>query len=163
MRSLRAPLIALLLVAAGGCSFKVATRDGPAPPPTEAEARTYFATIVGLAMRGDFDGLCAVGSGTCRQTLEKMEPASVPAAAPLIVGTREIQPTIRADGWTSGGLVLQVCGLNGRGEPYFDEVLVFRDGDRLISTGTIYWSGMRIADDNTVGGPVPPPPPACPR
>ena len=44
-----------------------------------------------------------------------------------------------ADGWTSGGLVLEVCGIDGRGDPYYDEVLVFRVGSRLISIGTVYW------------------------
>jgi hypothetical protein len=55
-----------------------------------------------------------------------------------------------------------VCGIDGRGAPYFDEVLVFRDGARLISVGTVYWSGTMIADQSpTDAGPLPTPA-ACP-
>ena len=163
MRSLWKALLAawLLAAVAAGCSIGVPS-DGPAPPPSEADARAYFATVVGLAMRGDFEGLCSVGSGTCEEQLRDAGRDAVPPAPPRIVGTRLIQPRAVVGGWSSGGRVLEVCGIDGRGDPYFDEVLVFREGPRLISIGTVYWSRIRIAESQTAGGPQPTPPPECP-
>jgi hypothetical protein len=152
----------LLAAVALGCSIGVPAGDRPPPPPSEADARAYLATIVGLAMRGDFDGLCAVGSGTCPKDLREAGREAVPPIPPRVVGTRVLMPESRGDSWSSGGFVLQVCGVDGRGEPYFDEVLVFREGERLISIGTVYWSRIRIAEGQTTGGPQTTPPPECP-
>jgi hypothetical protein len=145
-----------------GCSIGAPPNDRPAPPPSEADARAYFATVVGLAMGGDFEGLCAVGSGTCEKQLRDAGRDAVPPVPPRIVGTREIQPRAVVGGWSSGGRVLQVCGIDGRGDPYYDEVLVFHDGSRLISIGTVYWSRTRISEDSTAGGPEASPPAECP-
>ena len=145
----------------GGCG-PIGAADGPVPPPSEAEARAYFAEIVDLALRGDFDGLCAVGDGNCRSMLEDAGVDAVPKAAPLIVGSRVIEPVQHAQTYSSGGLVLQVCGIDGRGDPYFDEVLVFRDGAALRSTGTVFWSKTRIVEGSTAGGPQAEPPAAGP-
>ena len=145
-----------------GCSIGAPPNDRPAPPPSEADARAYFATVVGLAMGGDLEGLCAVGSGTCEKQLRDAGRDAVPPAPPRIVGTREIQPRAVVGGWSSGGRVLQVCGIDGRGDPYYDEVLVFHDGSRLISIGTVYWSRTRISEDSTAGGPEASPPAECP-
>ena len=152
----------LLAAVAAGCSIGVPASDGPAPPPSEADARAYLATVVGLAMRGDFEGLCAVGSGTCEKQLRDAGRDAVPPAPPRIVGTRVIQPRAVVGGWSSGGRVLEVCGIDGRGSPYYDEVLVFRDGSRLISVGTVYWSRTRITEGSTAGGPEASPPAECP-
>ena len=145
-----------------GCSIGAPPNDRLAPPPSEADARAYFATVVGLAMGGDFEGLCAVGSGTCEKQLRDAGRDAVPPAPPRIVGTREIQPRAVVGGWSSGGRVLEVCGIDGRGDPYYDEVLVFHDGSRLISIGTVYWSRTRISEDSTAGGPEASPPAECP-
>jgi hypothetical protein len=153
-------IVVIALVA--GCAIPVVPSDGPAPPPSEGEARAFLAGIVGLAMRGDFEGLCAVGSGTCQDQLRDSGRDAVPPLPPRIVGTRVVQPQRLGDAWSTGGFVLQVCGIDGRGEPYFDEVLVLRDGSRLISIGTVYWSRTRIAEGQTAGGPQPTPPPECP-
>jgi len=145
-----------------GCSIGAPPNDRPAPPPSEADARAYFATVVGLAMGGDFEGLCAVGSGTCEKQLRDAGRDAVPPAPPRIVGTREIQPRAVVGGWSSGGRVLEVCGIDGRGDPYYDEVLIFHDGSRLISFGTVYWSRTRISEDSTAGGTEASPPAECP-
>jgi hypothetical protein len=151
----------LLAAVAVGCSI-AAPGDGPMPPPSEADARAHLTTIVGLAMRGDFEALCAMGSGTCAADLRDAGRDAVPPIPPRIVGTRVVLPKEHGDSWSSGGFVLQVCGIDGRGAPYFDEVLVFRNGGRLMSIGTVYWSRIRIAEGQTAGGPQPTPPPECP-
>ena len=153
-------LVSAAIVAA--CAPGVGQGDGPLPVPSEAEARVYFGRLVELAMRGDFEGFCALGDPNCRGTLQDTGLDAVPTVPPLIVGTRVIQPRQQGDTWSSGGFVLQVCGIDGRGDPYFDEVLVFNDGSRLISIATVYWSNTLIADDSVVGGPPVAPPAACP-
>jgi len=155
------PVAAVVLVA--GCVVPLARSDGPAPPPSEAEARAHFTEVVALALRHDFERLCENGDGNCRKILRNAGVDTVPPLPPRIVGTRVVMPENHGgDTWSSGGFVLQVCGIDGRGEPYFDEILVFREGERLISTGTVYWSRTRIAEGQTAGGPQSTPPPECP-
>jgi hypothetical protein len=152
-----AGLLAAALIA--GCSL--VPFGQPEPIPTGGEARAFLAEIVTLARSADFDGLCARGS-TCRHDLESAGRDAVPPDPPLIVGTRRIEHEQRQDGWLVGGIVLQVCGIDGRGDPYDGEVLVFRSEGRLTSIGTVYWSGIRIATGNTTGGPRGPAPAGCP-
>jgi hypothetical protein len=42
-----------------------------------------------------------------------------------------------------------VCGVDGHNRPFYSELLVFYDGDRLISANPLYWSGMRVATSDT--------------
>lgn len=144
--------LAAVIVAVAACGGAL----GPQAVPTEAEARAYLATIVERVAAGDVEGICGAGSGTCRQILRGADPARVPDAPPTVVGSRVLEPEQLNDGMTSaGGLVLELCGRDGLGDRYFSELLVFRDGDRLISTATPYWLGVRITDSATTGG-VPP-------
>ena len=89
---------------------------------------------------------------------------AVPATPPAISGSRVVKPTQRSDGTTTtGGIVLQVCGLDGLGRPYSSEMLVVRDGARLLAIEPVYWSGVRIATDQTTPGEPASPFPGCPR
>ena len=147
---------AFLIVAACG------NASAPQPVPTEAEARTYLDSVVALVSAGRWERICELGSGTCQQILRTADPASVPATAPLVVATRVIEPVPAGDGeWSAGGRVLVLCGRDGLGEPYHSEILVFNDGERLISTATPYWLGFGIAESPMVGGAQLPE--ACPR
>ena len=66
---------------------------------------------------------------------ENADLTSVPRTLPKVIGTRIIASTQKADGtWIVGGQVLEVCGVDGHNEPFYSELLVFYDGDRLIST-----------------------------
>jgi hypothetical protein len=150
-------LLAAALLA--GCSL--VPFGEPEPIPTEAEARTFLAEIVALARSGDFDGLCARGSN-CRQALDSAGRDAVPPDPPLVVGTRRIEHEQRQGGWSVGGIVLQVCGIDGRGDAYDGEVMVLRSEGTLTSIGTVYWSGTRIATSNVVGAPRGPAPAGCP-
>ena len=142
-------LIGVALAVLTGCSS--APSFGPVA--TEAEARAFLDRAVELAMAGDFAGLCAIGGGNCEHFLEDAG-RDVPAQPPTSVGIRHPDQTERS----AGGVVLELCGTHDSGEPYYSEMLVFRD---LVRTGglgglhaiePIYWSGMLIADDLTVGG-----------
>jgi len=62
----------------------------------------------------------------------------------------------KADGtWIVGGQVLEVCGVDGHNKPFYSELLVFYDGDRLISTNPLYWSGLRVSMSDTTTLPSP--------
>lgn len=135
-------LAVALLVVLAAC-------DGASAPPavpSELEARAYLDTVVTRVASGDAAGICELGSGTCAQILRRADPSRVPTTAPIVVGTRVIEPARAGDGWSLGGRVLELCGRDGLDEPYYSEMLVFRDGPRLISTATPYWLGIGIAD-----------------
>lgn len=149
-------VLALVLAGCGGASYT------PPPPPSEEAALGHLRAVVSIVMSGDLTTLCQLGSGTCQQTLLPADPGAVPRSEPTVIRTRVIVPSRLPDGtWIVGGRVLELCGRDGRDQPYQSEMLVFLDGDRLISTATVFWIGLRIASGPGVGGP-PPPPAACP-
>ncbi len=133
----------------------------PALPavPSEVEARAHLDSLVALVASGQAARICEFGSGTCRHALRGADPAAIPRTRPVVVRTRVIDPTIAGDQRSLGGRVLELCGIDGLGQPYASELLVFHDGSRLISTGTPYWLGIGIAESPTTGADVAP---ACP-
>jgi hypothetical protein len=126
------------------------TANTPPREPTQEAALAYFSQIVGLVERGDIRSICMFGSGTCSHDLRNADLSAVPATPPKVIGTRLLVSTQEADGtWNIGGQVLQVCGVDGHNRPFYSELLVFYDGDRLISANPLYWSGMRVATSDT--------------
>ncbi|HEY7736461.1 MAG TPA: hypothetical protein VH813_06675 [Candidatus Limnocylindrales bacterium] len=156
----RTAIVLVVLAAIAGC--QPTTPGGPAPPPTMQAATDYLSTVVDLVLAGRLTELCRLGSGTCAHTLRNSDPGAVPRTRPIVVGSR-IEPSVLRPGgvWSQGGLVLQLCGLDGRGRFYRSEILVFNDGRRLIGKEPVFWVGLRIESGSTVGGPPPPDPP-CP-
>lgn len=155
----RPALAGFVIAVAVACVPVASTRDIP----TYDEATSFLASVVAFAQARDFDRLCGLGGGTCRSTLRDAGLDAVPATPPGIAGSRVVQPTRRPDGTTTtGGLVLQLCGLDGLGRPYSTEMLVFRDGGRLLAIEPVYWSGIRIASDPTTPGEPASPFPGCP-
>jgi hypothetical protein len=132
----------------------VAACSAATPPagsiPTLGEAHGHLARIVDLARRGDFDGVCALGDGNCQRSLEVAGRDAVPPDPPTIVGTRVIPTTRSGDQTSYGGVVLVLCGIDGRGAHYDSEMLVFRDAQGLRAVNPIYWGRTRIA-----AGPTP--------
>ena len=98
-----------------------------------------------MAQRGDFDGLCAVGDGNCGRELDTAGRDAVPPDAPTVAATRALATTTESGQQNIGGMVLVLCGTNGRGEPYRSEMLVFRDGGTLRGINTVYWDNFAIA------------------
>jgi hypothetical protein len=150
------PILALVLA---GCGSPSST---PLQPPSEAAAAGYLRTVVGIVLSGDLTTLCERGSGTCQQTLQGIDPATVPHTEPVVTGTRVIAPSPGPDGaWSVGGRVLELCGRDGRNQAYSSEMLVFGPEDQLISTGTVFWLGIMIAED-PIAGSSPEARPPCP-
>jgi hypothetical protein len=130
-----------------GCAPTANT--APGTPSSEA-ALAYFDNVVDLVERGDVLSICTLGSGTCAHDLRNADLTSVPRTLPRVIGTRVIASTPKADGtWIVGGQVLEVCGVDGHNEPFYSELLVFYDGDRLVSTNPLYWSGLRVSTSDT--------------
>jgi len=123
----------------------------PSPPPTSAEAEAFLARVVDVARSEDFLALCELGGGSCQDFLNEEGGRDVPAEPPEIVGSRVIQPTGTGAGRV-GGYVLEMCGTKDDGEPYYSEMLVFRDArGALKGIEPTYWMGIRISDDNEAG------------
>lgn len=128
----------------------------PPPPPTEQAALAYLDEVVRLVESGRVESICSLASGTCPLELRAMDAAAVPALPPRVIGTRVLAPKRNSDGtWAIGGRVISVCGVDGRGKPYSSEMLVFSDGNQLISTNTLYWTGSHVATGDTTGSPLP--------
>lgn len=149
----RAGLVAAAALAVG------CLRPGPgapALPPSDAAAREHLGRIVAVVLSGDLERLCELGDGTCGAQLRAVDPATVPRLAPLVVASEAIDPVRRADGlWATGGRLLRLCGRDGRGRPYASEMLVFVAEGRLVATGAVFWTDLRIAREPVVGGAAP--------
>ena len=154
-------LAAAILVLAGlaGCGGASFT---PPPIPSQEAAIGYFQTVLQVVHSGDLTSLCSLGGGTCPHDLQAADPAALPRTDPTVIGSRVLAPVQRPDGsWDIGGRVLELCGHDGRDRPYYAEILVFQDGNRLISQTPVFWTGVRVANGGTVGGASPQPSP-CP-
>ena len=117
----------------------------PPPPPADAQARAALDRAVAYARALDFDGLCSLSDGNCSIILQQAGRDAVPPDPPTVYGGRVLQPTQLANGaWDGGGRVLQVCGIDGRGNPYRSEVLAFTTGSTVTLINPIYWSGVGI-------------------
>jgi hypothetical protein len=142
--------VALVLVLVAGCR---APTSIPAEPPSEAEALAYLDQVVAVVERGDLSELCAFGSGTCAHTLQGADGATTPTTKPVVVRTRILPSRLLPDGtWRIGGRILELCGVDGLGERYDSEILVFREGDRIIGKEPVFWIGLRIADGDVTAG-----------
>jgi hypothetical protein len=140
-------LLALTVAMVLGCA---PTANSAPRTPTSEAALAYFRQLVDLVERGDVFSICTLGSGTCAHDLRNADLTAVPTTLPKVVGTWLLPSTQHADGtWNVGGQVLEVCGIDGRNRPFYSELLVFYEGDRLISTNPLYWSGIRVATSDT--------------
>jgi len=139
----RSGSIALTVVLAAACG------GSPASLPTRTEAQSLLDRLVVLARQGDFAGLCAVaGDLNCIDHLDRAGRDAVPPDPPRVIGSTEM-PSSAVNGQQSiGGLVLTVCGVDGRQRPYRSEVLVFRNRSTLAAINPIYWNGISITGGN---------------
>ena len=143
MRFFRQTLLVSIAALAMGC----ASGEPPAGTiPTQEEALAFLDHVVSLASQGDFDGICAIGDGNCRKHLDDAGRDAVPPGPPTVVRTSIIPTSTTWGGQRSlGGVVLVLCGIDGHGEHYDSEMLVFHDGGGLRAINPIYWGGTRIA------------------
>jgi hypothetical protein len=136
---------AVLVVVLAGAALWSNAGGGSDRPPTDAEARAYFDRIVAAARARDWDKLCSLNGANfnCRVQLDTVGRESVPPDPPTIVETR-FHDKQSSDG--TPGRLLVVEGVDGRGERYHSEVLIFRYDGQLEATNAVYWGGFEIFD-----------------
>jgi hypothetical protein len=165
-------LIGFAVLAAGLGGLVWWQQGGFGGPVSDEAARRYFDRIVAAAQAKDFETLCNLNgsAGTCREELrvycpesygsgpaprfpkgEELEQGcreSVPRDPPTVVSSRH-EPT--KDGYT-GGRILLVRGVDGRGKPYETEVLIFRDKRSYKAIHSVFWSGDKFDELKAPGG-----------
>lgn len=149
----RLTAVALAMVAAA-CS----AQPEPAGPPSAAEALQHLEAVIALVQSGDASRVCDFGGPTCSMSIDHMDPNAVPRARPVIMSIRTLQPLDHGNGtWSNGGVLIELCGLDGLGKPYQSDMLVYRSRGRVVSTEPAYWLGIQIISDPVVGAPARPP------
>ena len=172
---MRTKLLVLIAVAAAAVGLWVWwLQGGFGGPVSDQAARAYFERIVAAAEAKDFAALCrlngspnvcrhelgvycpeSLGSGPVPQVpkgseLEQECREAVPSEPPTVVESRH-QPS--GDGYT-GGRILLVKGVDGRGKPYETEVLVFRDKRSYKAVHAVFWSGDKFDELRTPDGDI---------
>ena len=132
----------LTLVSLAGCG--VGLSGGGAPPPSVEDAEVLLDEIIAAGIDRDWERLCANASGTCEGELQGAEERA-PTSAPRVAAVEVHDPQRDGETWTSGGVLFVLCGVDGLGDPYESEVLVFDDGDRLLAGAAVYWKGTAIS------------------
>lgn len=162
--------LAVIAVAVGGWVWW--QQGGLGGPVSDEAARQYFARVVEAAQAKDFDALCRLSAsvGTCEAELRVYCPEGFageagtgpefPAGEELEQECRESVPTEPPDIVASrhrpardggvGGRLLVVTGVDGRGNRYETEVLVFRDKRSYKVTHAVFWSGAKFKDPEDV-------------
>jgi len=144
-------LVAFGLLA--GCGVAPAPAD-PLPPPSVEDARVLLADVIDAGIDRDWERLCASASGTCEGELAAHAKERAPSQAPQVADIEVHHPIQDGDSWSSGGVLFVLCGLDGLGEPYESEVLVFNDGTKLLATAAVYWVGTSVGLAPPGGGPI---------
>jgi hypothetical protein len=148
----RAAAAALILLSACAAFVPDPTPD---PPPTEGEAIAFLNEVTALALAGDLEGMCDVaGGGNCDSLVEEAGgAAAVPQDPPVVAGTRVIPSSSVGNAQSVGGMLLVLCGIDGRQRSYRTEMLVSRWLGELYAVNAVYWAGFNLAVGNNTGDP----------
>jgi hypothetical protein len=150
-RSGRAFLAALAVASAitASCS---AVGSSYAPPdlPSESAARQLLDKIVDLTSRGDFDGLCALGTPECKFVLGQTGVDAAPTAAPRLASVATVPNREKSPGvWAPGGILFSLCGMDGYGRPYRSQMLIFanQQGSGLVAQEPVFWGSLVVGSE----------------
>lgn len=153
MRRLVSGALVLLLVACG-------SQANAPEAPTIEQALAHVDAIVHLVESGGASRVCDFGGPTCSDLVEPFDPGAVPTTRPKITSVRLVPRVDHDDGtWSSAYVRVELCGLDGHGETYHSEMMVYWNRGKIVSTESAYWLGFGIADDPVVGAPDGPPEP----
>lgn len=149
-------LVLLALLVAGGLGAWWWFFGGAETPVTVADARRYLDRMVAAAEARDFEALCRLNGSVlnCERQLKTgcdqrpfTDPVvscedTVPEQPPTVVATRS------GPGDDTAGRILVVRGMDGAGNPYESEVLVFRENRRSFKAiNAVYWSNATIIEN----------------
>ena len=137
---IRIAIVTALAVVSPSCSDERQTV-------TLEEARVVLEEAVRLGLEGDDEALCAMGGSVkmCERHLESARGRR-PTEAPREVGHREI-PTA---GDNTGGVVLEIEGVDGSGKPYRSDFLVFHSGKEPVPLVPVWWAGVSVGSDGSI-------------
>ena len=116
----------------------------PLPPPAIEDARALLREVVDAGIARDWERLCANASGTCESELQGNEERA-PTEAPRVAAAEVHQGSSSGEVSSAGGVLFVLCGVDGLGEAYESEVLVFDAGSRLLATAAVYWTGTQVS------------------
>ncbi|MGI9018254.1 MAG: hypothetical protein ACR2HR_14320 [Euzebya sp.] len=108
----------------------------------QEQARDLLTRAIGLTVSGQVDQLCTLSrseASTCSETLQTVAGLA-PTTGPDIVCVIPVGDS----GPLRGGMVLVLTGLDGQGDAYTSEFVVFDDGREIGVLDPVYWSGLAI-------------------
>ena len=130
-------------------------------PPTEGQALEHLQGLIAAVEAGRAASICDFGPPGCSDSVEPFEPERVPTERPVLMSVRTVPAVDLGNGyWNRSYVRLELCGVDGLGQPYHAEMMVFWHDGRVVSQVPAYWLGFGIADDGLAGAPQPPV--ACP-
>ena len=140
------------------CALLVACQANVTAPrtPSEDEARAFLARLVQVAETRDVEAVCRVAGSNCRTIVETAGGEdAIPSESPTVLETYVVPTRHLSDGKIeTGGRALVVCGVDGLGQPYRTDMLVFESEGSLHAINGVYWSGAGLAEP-TAGRPRP--------
>jgi hypothetical protein len=120
------------------------------PHPSDSEARQDLQTIVDLAQRQDWAGLCDHGGQECQTQLSKLHATTTaPKTAPTVLLPVDVPDQTSGNGVAQGGRLLEVCGLDGSGDAYDTRVLFFGHPSDFTVIGALFWTGAGYGGSTT--------------
>ena len=129
-----------------GCSSSPATL----PHPSDSEARQELQTIVGFAQHQDWTGLCAHGGLECQNQLSELHATTtVPKSAPTVLSSIDVPDQSSGNGVAQGGRLVDVCGIDGAGNPYNTRLLFFGHPSSFTVIGALFWTGAGYGGSTT--------------
>lgn len=148
--------LAAVVSIAGAVGWSMTNGEEPLREISVEEAESVLNKAVIYVTSGDLDKLCDLGGSVViyQQTWRDAGGwDTVPQQSPDIVETYLIPTKDIGNGSQStGGRVLVLEGINGRGQPYRTEFLVFDSGSHgLAALNAIYWSGIIIGQTDDEG------------
>ena len=153
MTRLVAGTLVLLLAACGPQA------SAPEAPTTE-QALAHVEALIKLVESGGASRICDFGGPTCHDSVDPLDPRAFPTTRPKITNVRLVPRVDHPDGtWSNAYVRVDLCGLDGRGQTYHSEMMVYWNRGRIVSTEPAYWLGLGIADGPVVGAPGGPPQP----
>lgn len=109
--------------------------------------------FVQVAETRDVEAVCRVAGSNCRTIVETAGGEdAIPSESPTVLETYVVPTRHLSDGKIeTGGRALVVCGVDGLGQPYRTDMLVFESDGSLHAINGVYWSGAGVggADHRT--------------
>lgn len=105
----------------------------------------FLESLAALGQNGDIAVLCeqaGAPASACRVPFSSGAAADRPGGRPVVITSEPVEPMKTNP---NPGRLLTVCGVDGDGNRYAGNVLVYRDDDGLMTPYPVFWAGIPIA------------------